>query len=102
MTTITTRTPRRAVVAIAALLTLVAGALVPTASDAATKYPYKAPPSVAVANVGKDYAEIVFGTVTGAPTYTLEIATSETFGASIVYSTDLTLYYHVLPLANAL
>ena len=38
----------------------------------------------------------------GATAYTLEIATSDTFGASIVYSTDLTLYYHVLPVANAL
>ncbi len=34
--------------------------------------------------------------------YTLEIATSDTFGASIVYSAALTIHYHTLPLANAL
>lgn len=60
---------RRAILAVAALLALVAGSLVPALSDAAAKYPYKAPPSVSVANVGKDYAELVWGTVTGAPTY---------------------------------
>lgn len=72
VTTTTARAGRRASIAIAALLALVAGVLVPSVSDAATKYPYKAPPSVAVANVGKDYAEIVFGTVTGAPTYKIK------------------------------
>ncbi len=72
VTTLTPRTGRRTVIAVAALLALVAGALVPAVSDAATKYPYKAPPSVAVANVGKDYAEIVFGTVTGAPRYRIK------------------------------
>jgi hypothetical protein len=38
---------------------------------------------------------------TGAPTYTLEIAANASF-SSVLYSADVALNYHVLPLANAL
>lgn len=61
---------RRSFAVVTAVLALLAGLLTATtAADAATKYPYKPPVEISVVNVGKDYAEIVFRTVTGAPTY---------------------------------
>lgn len=77
-------------IALAAVLALVGGSLITTPSDAAAKYPYKAPPSVAVANVGKDYAEIVFGTVTGAPTYRIRAEQLDSKGKVVSGKTKTT------------
>ena len=92
---VTTTTPparrrRFTAVALASLFALVAGTLIPVQSMAATKYPYKAPPSVAVANVGKDYAEIVFGTVTGAPQYRIKAEALDSKGKVISGKTKTT------------
>ena len=66
----TTAGRRRPFIVLAALVALLAGLLsTATNADAAKKYPYKPPVEISVVNVGKDYAEVVFRTVTGAPTY---------------------------------
>ena len=92
VTTTSPHTRRRpfAAVALAALVALVAGSLTSVQSEAATKYPYSAPPSVAVANVGKDYAEIVFGTVTGAPRYRIKAEALDSKGKVISGKTKTT------------
>ena len=91
MTTVP-RARRRRLIAVAAasVLALAGSTLVLPQSDAAAKYPYKAPPSVAVANVGKDYAEIVFGTITGAPNYQIKAEALDSKGKVVAGKTKTT------------